>query len=87
MCTVIPSILSLLVIHTTSNQLTQEQTALMMVIASHAVVLAVCVAITKYDTSPIVTVESDAAVVELVTSSDLQEDEIMNVLVQYSQPK
>ena len=76
MYTVIPSILSLLVIHATSSQLIQEQTALMMVIDNHAVVLSVCMAVTKYTASPIVIVESAMldAVVELVTSSDLQED-------------
>ena len=80
---IIPSILSLLFIHTTSSQLTQEQTALMIVIASHAVVLSVCAAITKYCTSPSVIVESAmlVAVVELVISSDLWKNEILNVHV------
>lgn len=72
----LPSILSSVVAHMAKNQLMQEHTVLMILMTSHAVTLALWVAMTVYDTCPIliglVVIAAAVTVVEVfVMRSDL----------------
>ena len=75
---ILPSILSNVVAHIAKSQLTHEHTVLMILVTSHAVTLALWVAVTTYETCPTLIRLSVVTAVEVVVEVFVMRSDLWN---------